>query len=48
MITGRTQARTTRQIMGNTDLQETDMCALEIFGADGVTTERNNQLFWDL
>jgi len=36
MITGRTQAGTTRQIKGNTDLQETDMYVLEIFDADGV------------
>jgi sugar lactone lactonase YvrE len=35
-ITGRTQAGTTRQIKGNTDLQQTDMYALEIFDADGV------------
>lgn len=36
MITGRTQAGTTRQIKGNTDLQETDMYALEIFDAEGA------------
>lgn len=35
-VTGTTQAGTTRQIKGNTDLQETNMYALEIFDADGV------------
>ena len=36
MITRSSQAGTTREIEGNTDLQETDMYALEIFDADGV------------
>lgn len=31
-----TQTGVTREIKGNTDLQETDMYALEIFDADGV------------
>jgi sugar lactone lactonase YvrE len=35
-ITRATQTGMTREIKGNTDLQETDMYALEIFDADGV------------
>jgi sugar lactone lactonase YvrE len=35
-ITRSSQAGMTREIQGNTDLQETDMYALEIFDADGV------------
>lgn len=36
MITRSSQAGTTREIEGDTDLQETDMFGLEIFDADGV------------
>jgi sugar lactone lactonase YvrE len=36
MVTRGTQSGVTRQIVGNTDLQETDMFKLEIFDGDGI------------
>ncbi len=36
MVTRGSQSGVTRQIVGNTDLQETDMYKLEIFNSDGI------------